>query len=221
MLSAFGLTGCAGDLSALSPAGPAAGAIADLWWIMLIGGLAIFAATSAVLAAALWRPAWLGRNRSRTLILWGGLILPSAILVALVGSAFALGERLLVRRDAPANLQIEAIASQWQWQFRYPTGAETINILHLPAGQDVDLLVSTRDVIHSLWVPRLGGKIDAIPGHVNRIRLHAETPGRFGGVCAEFCGENHAAMHFSVEAHPAEAFLDHLQPLQRGTSVGK
>jgi len=215
LLSAFALSGCAGNLSALSPAGPSASAIATLWWIMLFAGFAIFAATTMALAVAWWRPAWLGQRRSRTLILWGGLVLPSAILVALVGSAFALGERLLVRRDAPARIQIEAVARQWQWEFRYPGGSTSLDILHLPAGEDVDLVVTTEDVIHSLWVPRLGGKIDAIPGHRNRIRLHADVPGRFGGICAEFCGERHAEMHFSVEAHEEPAFMNQLQQLGR------
>jgi cytochrome c oxidase subunit 2 len=77
----------------------------------------------------------------------------------------------------------------------------------------VDFAVTSGDVIHSFWIPRLGGKIDAIPGHINTIRLMAERPGQYGGVCAEFCGEGHSAMRFSVEAHGATGFEDVLQQL--------
>jgi heme/copper-type cytochrome/quinol oxidase subunit 2 len=67
-------------------------------------------------------------------------------------------------------------------------------------------MVSSDDVIHSFWVPRLGGKIDAIPGTRNRILIRADVPGRYGGVCAEFCGVGHTQMSFAVVAHDAAAW---------------
>src|SRR5690606_16106936 len=114
------LAGCSGDLSALDPAGPSAQAIATLWWIMLAGAVLIFAATCAVLVLAWARPQTFGKDGSRRLVLWGGLILPSAILAALVFSAFALGERLLGGSGSAAPLHIEAEGRQWNWEFRYP-----------------------------------------------------------------------------------------------------
>jgi cytochrome c oxidase subunit 2 len=203
--AAIALSGCAGDLSTLQPAGPAAGAIARLWWIMLAGSAVLFLGVSAVLLVAWMAPAWLGRSPARRLVLWGGLVMPSVVLTALVTTAFALGEVLLMRSDDPP-LRIEAAARMWSWDFRYPDGGMTENVLHIPAGRDVEFLVTSADVIHSFWVPRLGGKIDAVPGHVNRIRLRADSPGRYGGVCAEFCGEGHSAMRFSVEAHAADDY---------------
>ena len=202
------LAGCSGDLSALDPAGPSARVIATLWWIMLAGSTLIFAATAAVLALAWVRPRLLGQRAPRHLVLWGGLVLPSIILAALVLSAFVLGERLIGSSGSATPLRIEAEGRQWQWEFRYPTagGAVTLDTLHIPAGRQIEFSVTSIDVIHSFWVPRLGGKIDAIPGHRNTIRLSADRPGRYGGVCAEFCGEGHGPMTFTVEAHAAEDY---------------
>lgn len=201
------LSACSGDLSTLQPEGPAAGAIARLWWIMLAGAAVLFVGVSAILLVAWLAPQRLRPAPARRLVVWGGLVMPSVVLVALVTTAFALGEALLMRSDREP-LRIEAAARMWSWEFRYPEneGGMTENVLHIPAGRDVEFVVTSADVIHSFWVPRLGGKIDAVPGHVNRIRLRADRPGRYGGVCAEFCGEGHSAMHFTVEAHPAEDY---------------
>lgn len=199
------LSACAGPLSALQPEGPAARGIGTLWWIMLFAGTAIFLAVAAVLALAFVRPAWLRRFGETRLILWGGLVVPVVILSGLVTAALALGERVLVVGQGEA-LRIEAMARQWTWRFRYPSGYETDDLLHLPVGRDVDIVLTSADVIHSFWVPRLGGKLDAIPGHVNVIRLRADRPGTYGGVCAEYCGIGHAPMRFSVEAHEEDAF---------------
>lgn len=203
--AAFTVSGCAGDLSTLEPAGPAAAAIARLWWIMLAGSAVLFLGVGAVLVVAWRSPAWLGRSPARRLVIWGGLVMPSVVLTALVTTAFALGEVLLMRSDEPP-LRIDVQARMWSWDVRYPGGGMTENVLHIPAGRDVEFVVTSADVIHGFWVPRLGGKIDAIPGHVNRIRLRADRPGRYGGVCAEFCGEGHPAMRLSVEAHAADDY---------------
>jgi cytochrome c oxidase subunit 2 len=79
-------------------------------------------------------------------------------------------------------------------------------VLHLPAGTPVDIVVTSKDVIHAFWVPRLAGKIDAIPGRVNRLRIRADLPGRYEGLCNEFCGLDHANMRFAVIAHRPEDF---------------
>jgi cytochrome c oxidase subunit II len=74
------------------------------------------------------------------------------------------------------------------------------------------------DVIHGFWVPRLGGKIDAIPGHVTVVRLLADRPGRFGGLCAEYCGPGHPDMSFVVEAHDAAEFAAQVARAASGTA---
>ena len=207
LAACFTTTGCAGKLSVLAPAGPAAEAIATLWWVMFWGGVAIFIITSIVLALSLRRSAREVLTPWRLIVL-GGLVVPSAVLTALVIAAFALGERLIASPGEAEPLRIEAMARQWRWEFRYPEadGVVTIDKLYIPAGRDIDFVVTSSDVIHSFWIPRLGGKIDAIPGHRNVVRLRADRPGVYGGVCAEFCGDGHTVMRFSVEAHAAEAY---------------
>ena len=78
--------------------------------------------------------------------------------------------------------------------------------MHVPVGRPFEVQVTSRDVIHSFWAPKLGGKIDAIPGQVNVIRLQADAPGAYRGQCAEFCGRGHAMMDFVLEAHSAEDY---------------
>ncbi|MEO3386900.1 cytochrome c oxidase subunit II [Mesorhizobium sp. CAU 1741] len=194
------LAACGGPFSALEPEGPSARGAATLWWIMLAGFAAIFLMVSAVLALALWKPRTLRTFGAERTMVWGGLVIPSVILTVLVAAALALGERLLAVPSDPAPLRIEAIARQWVWEFRYPDGRATSGRLVMPVGEDVDFAVTSEDVIHAFWIPRLGGKIDAIPGHENVVRLRADRAGVYGGVCAEFCGDGHAPMRFSVEA---------------------
>jgi cytochrome c oxidase subunit 2 len=197
------LAGCATPLSTLDPAGPAATNIATLWWVMFWGATALFLLVMALLALSFLRPAAIAAIRPTHWIIGGGLILPVPILLALLIAALVLGEQLLPRAEGQAPLRIEARASQWQWRFAYPDspGAPETDILQRPAGEPVDIVVTAGDVIHSFWVPRLGGKIDAIPGHTNIIRLQADKPGIYRGLCAEYCGEGHDFMHFVVEAH--------------------
>ncbi|MEO3997151.1 cytochrome c oxidase subunit II [Mesorhizobium sp. CAU 1732] len=201
--SALALSACAGPLSTLQPEGPSARGAAMLWWIMLAGSAVIFALVSAMLVLAYARPGPLRAAGPKTIMVWGGLVFPGIVLTALVVAAFALGERMLATPRDPAPMRIEAIAERWIWTFRYPgtDGSETRNRLHIPAGQDIDFVVTSGDVIHAFWIPRLGGKIDAIPGRENIVRLRADRPGVYGGVCAEYCGEGHAVMRFTVEAH--------------------
>jgi cytochrome c oxidase subunit 2 len=109
-----------------------------------------------------------------------------------------------IPRDA---LEVTVRGWQWWWEFRYPAlDVVTANELHLPAGRPVVLHLEGPDVIHSFWVPQLGGKRDVIPGRANRITLTPETPGEYWGQCAEFCGLAHANMGFRVVVQPAEAF---------------
>ncbi|MGR3451631.1 MAG: hypothetical protein ACU0HS_14460 [Paracoccus sp. (in: a-proteobacteria)] len=77
----------------------------------------------------------------------------------------------------------------------------TQGVLYVPAGRPFDVAITSSDVIHSFWVPRLGGKMDAIPGHRNVHRLMANAPGTYEGLCAEFCGLGHSFMNFNVVAY--------------------
>lgn len=176
---------------------------------MLWGAVALFALVLGLLALSFRRPAAIAAIKPMHWIVGGGLVLPVPILMGLLVVALLLGEQLLPRSDGVQPMRIRAHASQWQWQFSYPdaaTAATSSSVLHLPAGELIDVVVTAEDVIHSFWIPRLGGKIDAIPGHENIIRLRADEPGTYRGICAEYCGEGHETMSFVVEAHAAAAF---------------
>lgn len=198
------LAGCDTPLSTLAPAGDSANAIAILWWVMLLGSVIIFC---GVLGAALYPLIRRGVGAApseRGMLIGGGLVFPAVVLLALLVAALLVGDRLSPRGE-PDVLKIEAVAERWAWTFHYPDGrAPTRDVLHVPTGVPFEVHVSSRDVIHSFWLPRLGGKIDAIPGQVNVIRLQAAEPGIYRGQCAEFCGVGHAAMSFTLQAHDPE-----------------
>jgi cytochrome c oxidase subunit 2 len=100
---------------------------------------------------------------------------------------------------------------QWWWLVEYPdtlpqNRVTTANEIHVPVGEPVVLLLSTRDVIHSVWVPSLGGKKDLVPGYTQSMWFQADTAGVYRGQCAEFCGLQHAKMGLVVVAEPREQF---------------
>jgi cytochrome c oxidase subunit 2/cytochrome aa3-600 menaquinol oxidase subunit 2 len=183
--------------------------VAELWWVMLAGGSAIFLLVMALLALA-FRKGGDGRGATRVWIMGLGLAFPLAVLAALLLWGLILGERHLV--PGRATIIVEAEARQWTWTFRYPGSGRpaTEDVLVIPAGRLVDVEITSRDVIHSFWVPRLAGKLDAIPGRANVLALQADRPGDYRGLGAEFSGAGYLGHRFTVRAlDPADwdAFL--------------
>jgi cytochrome c oxidase subunit 2 len=112
-------------------------------------------------------------------------------------------------QEAPAatDLRVNVAGKQWWWEFKYPQlNVATANELHLPVGQTVTFFLHAPDVIHSFWIPHLGGKRDVVPHRVNRITMTPEVPGEYVGQCAEYCGTSHANMRFRVVVHPPGGF---------------
>ena len=185
---------------------------------MLAGAVVLFGLVMVLLLWAFVRRS-AAPDRPKLWLAGGGLVLPVMVLMPLLGFGLLTGERLLAHPRAAEVTRIEVEARQWQWTFRYPATAGgtrvSVNELHLPVGRPVDLHVTSPDVIHGFWIPRLGGKIDAIPGHINVIRLSADQPGSYHGVCAEFCGGGHTAMDFRVTAHADDSYQDRLAELPR------
>lgn len=136
----------------------------------------------------------------------GGVVLPVVTIVALLAYGLPAGQSMRTPPAAPVYT-VDVIAHQWRWEIKYPDREGAVlsseNVIHIPAGQTVALRIGSADVIHSFWVPRLGGKIDAIPGRTNVLYLQADEPGEYAGVCAEFCGIGHAEMPMTVVAHDA------------------
>lgn len=206
------LAGCGGPVSTLDPAGPGAEAVAGLWWAMLAGAVLLFALMMGLFALVMLRPDGVAARLSRRgWILAGGLALPLPVLTALLTYALIQGERLLPHADGGV-VRVEAVARQYRWEFHYPDQPGiSLDVLHIPAGRAVDVTTRSADVIHSFWVPRLGGKIDAIPGHAPTVRLRADRPGTYAGLCAEYCGTGHRDMGFRVEAHPPDLYAQRLR----------
>jgi len=111
-------------------------------------------------------------------------------------------------------VEVRVTGKRWWWAFEYlESGVVTANELHLPVGKPVSLLLESDTVIHSFWVPRLGGKRDLVPGRVNRMWFTIQDevakgapPIEYLGECAEFCGEQHARMRKRVYAHHPDDF---------------
>ena len=112
------------------------------------------------------------------------------------------------RSPAPGEKpNLIVIAHQWWWEAQYPeSGVVTANEIHIPVGKAWLVQLKTFDVIHDWWVPDLGRKIDAIPGHPNHFWIQADKPGTYLGTCAEFCGAEHAWMRIRVIAQPEAEF---------------
>ncbi|MBA3624674.1 MAG: cytochrome c oxidase subunit II [Methylibium sp.] len=214
------LAACEGPQSLLDPAGPSARAIAGVWWWMfgVAGAVLLFVVIVWLLAMRRERalPAEQASRVGRRWIVGGGIVLPTAAITALLvfGSPAGLHQLPLPggAQDGRAPLRIDAIGHQWWWELHYPdTGLRLRNELRVPVGRPIDIHTSSRDVIHSFWVPRLGGKLDAVPGRTLVVRLQADEPGVFRGQCAEFCGLGHAHMTMTVRAMEPAAFEAWLQ----------
>ena len=210
------LSACNAPLSALDPRGPVAGALAETWWVLLVGGAAIFVLVMALALYAVFR-SYAKRLKvdGNFLIVAGGVALPVAALSALLLYAVQVGRR--VHMTPPDALRIEVIGRQWWWEVRYPDhpGAVTANEIHIPVGRPVVIEVVSADVIHSFWVPRLAGKVDVLPEQRNRLWLQADAAGVFRGRCSEFCGAPHAHMSKLVIAQPQADFEVWLARQQR------
>lgn len=199
---AAGLAGCGGRQSALDPAGRGAERIADLFWWMTGGALVIWAVMVALAIYAIWsrREAHTERQ-AKLIIVGGGVAFPTVTLAGLLTYGLAMLPALL----APApegSLKIAVSGEQWWWRVRYlpPDGepVELANEIRLPVGEPVEFQLESPDVIHSFWIPPLGGKVDMIPGRKTRLVLQPTRTGTLRGVCAEYCGSAHALMAFDV-----------------------
>jgi cytochrome c oxidase subunit 2 len=203
------LSSCQGHHSTLAPAGPLSANVASLWWAMLIGATVIFIGMMVLLSMVLIGTERLKHISMRRWQIIGGVAFPLPILFGLTFYSFIQGETLIEDRGDPEVLRITADAMMWTWSFTYHLSdgtASSQSTLYIPNNQPVQIDVTSRDVIHGFWVPKLAGKVDAIPGQTNSIIIQADQVGRFGGICAEYCGIGHPTMRFEVEAFDATEF---------------
>ncbi|HTJ44692.1 MAG TPA: cytochrome c oxidase subunit II [Kofleriaceae bacterium] len=127
-------------------------------------------------------------------------------------------------REPPADaIRIHVVAKQWMWQFVYPNGAIAEDELRVPVGEPVELLITSRDVIHSFYVPAFRLKEDAVPGRITSMWFTATIPGEYDLLCAEYCGAGHSTMRGRVLAvSPAEytRWID-AHPAQELAKIGE
>lgn len=226
LLVAALLAGCAGDPPAATrPAGPHAATLADLWWLLFGMASAVFIGVMTYLVYALFRSrkasvknAGAPPSHPRSVV-WGGIVMP-AIVLTIVFTATVRTLWALSTPEQESPLTIHVAGKQWWWQVRYTDYQfETANEIHVPVGQPVQIKLTSDNVIHSFWVPQLHGKLDLVPGYANTIWIEADTPGEYRGLCAEFCGIQHANMMFLVIAQPQEEFEAWVAAQQRPAAL--
>lgn len=197
--------------SVLSPMGPDAARIADLATILFVGAAVVF----TIVAASLWL-AIRGPSSIRRALAENRFVAAAGIGFPVVTLSLLLAYGLWVMRSAngPADasnaVRIGIVGEQWWWRVSY-RGAEgqrieSANEIRIPVGREVVFILTSTDVIHSFWVPNLGGKVDMIPGRTNTLRLRADRAGVYRGQCAEYCGGAHALMALEVVALPEAEF---------------
>ncbi|MGH7564518.1 MAG: cytochrome c oxidase subunit II [Gemmatimonadota bacterium] len=210
------LAGCGVDTT-LRPISDFGRASLDIYTSVFWWTLGIFVVVELLLVFALWRYRRRGDDREmpeqvhgHTWLEIGWTLAPALILLAIAIPTI----RTVFRQQAPPPpasqpLQVTVIGHQWWWEFDYPDlGFSTANELHVPLGRTVNLTLTSEDVIHSFWVPRLGGKRDLNPGTENTIVFTADSAGVYDGQCAEFCGTSHANMRMKLFVDERSAFED-------------
>ncbi|MET0385748.1 MAG: cytochrome B, partial [Polyangiales bacterium] len=198
----MGHGGCAGAQSALDPAGSGAARISVLFWQMTVGSAVIWLAVVGLALYATYKKSPPERTRhGHWLIVGGGVIAPTVVLAGLLIYGLAMLPPLLAAAP-PGSLRVQVSGEQYWWRVRYPgPNGETVelaNELRLPVGEATQLELTSPDVIHSFWIPSLGGKVDMIPGRTTQLALHPTRTAELSGACAEFCGTSHAHMGFKA-----------------------
>jgi cytochrome c oxidase subunit 2 len=199
--------------SPLNPASPAARSIANLHTTVLVIATIVFLIVCGLLIYSLIRFRRRSANDpepdqsfhgSATLeTIW--TIIPVGILVVLLVLTFQTLRDIDPNR--PTDLTIRVTGRQWLWLVDYPEqGIQLTGQMYVPVNTDVRIELTSEDVIHSFWVPQLGGKKDAVPGYLNVTWFKAERMGNFHGQCAEFCGVAHSNMPLEVKVVDQESF---------------
>ncbi|HLG07975.1 MAG TPA: cytochrome c oxidase subunit II [Gaiellaceae bacterium] len=221
-----------GGFTPVAPESPNAEGIRDSYLFVSIFVFSIFVLVEGLLIAFIVR--YRRRKRAR---FEDGAPIHGATKLELLWSAFPVVILFLIGafvfielpgiKDVPSaatgdQLEIRVTGRQYYWQYEYPNGVIAIDTMAAPAGVPVRLEVTSPDddVIHSWWIPALGGKIDAIPGTVNETWFQADTPGTYTGQCAELCGLEHARMLASVEVLPEAEFAAWLERRRAEQTAG-
>jgi cytochrome c oxidase subunit 2 len=203
-----------GGFAPQAPADSNESGIRTIYWVILAftGAIFVIVETALILFMARYRSRGRPREiegvqiRGHTNLELAWTVAPVVLLAVIAGVVFWKAGGI---RNAPAALATDRIrieGHQYYWQFVYPNGAISIDTLRVPYGRRIQLEITAADVVHSWWVPALGGKMDAIPGRINTTSFRPAKLGTFRGQCAEFCGIQHTAMLNRVEVLPAREY---------------
>ena len=201
-----------------SPASPGADRIADTYWVITAFMGLVFLAVFVPLVWFMVRYRRRGRPRfqdgsqvsgsMRLELTW--TLVPVGIAAILIGFVVLALPSLndFAKGFGGENEEITVVGKRFYWNYEYPNGVLAVDRLRLPLGRNVELDVTggENDVIHSFWVPALGGKFDSIPGQTNTFHIVPTKRGTFEGVCGEFCGLEHTEMSITVEVLAASEY---------------
>jgi cytochrome c oxidase subunit 2 len=234
LLLTLGLSGCGfldGPQSVMDPAGTVAAQQLKLIDSSLLVMVEIFIVVTAVLLLAIIRfrakpgrehdlPAQVEGN-NRLEVLW--TIVPAVLLAILAVGTVEESFALSASPNMKNALVVQVTGHQFWWSYTYPAygNLTTANELHIPVGQKVVLALTSSDVLHAFWVPRLAGKTDLVPGKTNYMWIEASAPGIYRGQCAELCGAGHADMRIIVDAETPAQFQAWVNTMQHPVSVPK
>jgi cytochrome c oxidase subunit II len=204
------------------PQGPVARTIAELYWIMFVAAVVVLAIVDGALIYAgikfRERPGHVAQQfHGHNMLELTWTIIPTIMVVSFSVLSWQKLDFINNTRGGDVGMVVHAEGVQWSWNFSYPredrfrlkdgttylTGAQE---LHIPVGTKVRIELSAKDVIHSFWVPSVGGKKDAVPGRATDLWIQADRPGTYKGQCLEFCGDGHADMLITLVAHPVNEY---------------
>ncbi len=198
--------------SALDPAGQVASSIFELtsWMTWIFGAVFVLVMVLVIIGVFGKRQEIPPNSEGESKFIVGlGVIFPTVVLTGLLILTLSLTGAIQPTSEEPT---IKVTGYMWWWEVSYPQhGIVTANEIYIPVGERIQIEVASVDVIHSLWVPSLAGKMDLIPGLKNRIVFEASEPGVYRGQCAEFCGLAHAQMSLHVVALEPAAYARWLE----------
>ena len=202
------------------PLGPQARASADIYWIMFVAAVIVLIIVDGGLIFAGLRfrdrPGHVAQQfhgHNFLELIW--TVVPTIMVISFSVLSF---QKLNFMNDTKTDAQmtIQVQGQQWTWVYNYPkedrfklsdgTYLQGAEELHIPVNTKVRLELSSKDVIHSFWVPNIGGKKDAVPGRPTELWIQADKPGTYKGQCFEFCGTGHADMLVTLVVHPTDQY---------------